>query len=230
MGKRILQVLASVLMTAPLFGPAASASVVSGTITGGSVKGTGTVIILDPTKSAFAVGNNNFDTKNLYVFNEVQQFKLLSDLVPDVGSVIKAGSYISSHLVVFDPLATESVKASLLFDNTVLGLARKDATLKATNFLGAPSVNYNTPAYFGLEPGLDYLTLGQPNANSVRIDRLSAGLQSDIFRVFTTSTAPAGVPEPASWIMMILGMGGIGVAMRRYRRTMPGRSLTRCGA
>lgn len=220
MGKRILLALAASLLVAPHFGAAASASVVSGVVTGGSVNGAGTVIILDPTKTSFAVGNNNFDTKNLYVFNEVQQFKLLSDLVPNVGGVIKAGSYISSHLVVFDPLVTESVKATLLFDNAVLGIARNDTMLKATNFLGAPTVTYNTPTYFGLEPGLDYLTLGQPNANSVRIDRLSAGLQSDIFRVFTASTAPAGVPEPGSWIMMILGLGGVGVAMRRCRRSM----------
>jgi hypothetical protein len=34
----------------------------------------------------------------------------------------------------------------------------------------------------------------------------------------TTSDTPAGVPEPAAWGMMILGLGAAGVALRRGRR------------
>jgi len=32
--------------------------------------------------------------------------------------------------------------------------------------------------------------------------------------------APVGVPEPASWAMMLLGFGAIGLAMRRRRRSL----------
>ncbi len=35
---------------------------------------------------------------------------------------------------------------------------------------------------------------------------------------FTVSLAPAGVPEPASWAMLILGFGGIGAALRSRHR------------
>lgn len=36
----------------------------------------------------------------------------------------------------------------------------------------------------------------------------------------TTSDTPAGVPEPAAWAMMILGLGAAGVALRRGRRPL----------
>lgn len=196
----------------------ASASVVSGSITGGSVNGSGNVIILDPKASPFAVGNNNFDTNNLYIFDERQNFKLLADLTLDVGGTIAAGTYVSSHLVLFDPLRPATVKGTVSFDQAILGIARKDATLKATNFLGAPSVTYNTPALFGLEPGEDFLTIGKPDANSVKINNLKAGLLGDMFRVFTLGTEPTAVPEPSTWAMMIAGFGAVGFALRRRRK------------
>jgi hypothetical protein len=37
----------------------------------------------------------------------------------------------------------------------------------------------------------------------------------------TTSDTPTGVPEPAAWAMMILGLGTAGVALRRGRRSLP---------
>jgi hypothetical protein len=36
----------------------------------------------------------------------------------------------------------------------------------------------------------------------------------------TTPDTPAGVPEPAAWAMMILGLGAAGVALRRGRRPL----------
>jgi hypothetical protein len=35
---------------------------------------------------------------------------------------------------------------------------------------------------------------------------------------FNLRSPPTGVPEPATWAMMLLGFGGIGMAMRRSRR------------
>lgn len=37
---------------------------------------------------------------------------------------------------------------------------------------------------------------------------------------FTSSVAPAGVPEPATWGLMILGFAGIATAMRRQRAVL----------
>lgn len=44
-----------------------------------------------------------------------------------------------------------------------------------------------------------------------------AAIEGD--RAFTLNGA-AGVPEPASWALMIMGFGGVGAAMRSRRRTM----------
>ena len=45
--------------------------------------------------------------------------------------------------------------------------------------------------------------------------KLSVNLQG-ISNAYIFSSAP-GVPEPATWAMMLLGFGGIGMAMRRRR-------------
>lgn len=214
---KIIGLFYGLMSLAALHTSAASAAIVSGSITGGTVQGTGNVIILDPASSSFAVGNNDFDTNNLYVFKEKQNFKLFSDLTPDVGSIISAGNYINSHLVVFDPLQIKTVKATLLFDTPVLGLARKGTTLIATNYLGAPSVTYNTPGYFGLEPGIDFVTPGVPDANSVKINLLSGDIPGDVFRIFTLGQAPTGVPEPMTWALMLIGFAFCGAALRRSR-------------
>jgi hypothetical protein len=49
----------------------------------------------------------------------------------------------------------------------------------------------------------------------------SAAGSSGLRITATDAAAPAGVPEPASWTMMLLGFGGIGFAMRRSRRLEP---------
>ena len=36
---------------------------------------------------------------------------------------------------------------------------------------------------------------------------------------YYTAETPGGVPEPATWAMMLVGFGGIGMAMRRGKRT-----------
>ena len=61
----------------------AHGAIVSGTITGGTVKSAtpaGQFVQLDPAGGGFAVGKDNFSTNNLYSFNERQNVTLLSDL------------------------------------------------------------------------------------------------------------------------------------------------------
>jgi hypothetical protein len=36
---------------------------------------------------------------------------------------------------------------------------------------------------------------------------------------------PGGVPEPAAWAMMLLGFGGIGIAIRRSRKLQAAKAL-----
>ena len=63
------------------------------------------------------------------------------------------------------------------------------------------------------------LDLGSSTTNTIT---LSSGQGSSNAQIFATGVA--GVPEPATWAMMLLGFGGIGMAMRR-RRSNEGRLL-----
>jgi hypothetical protein len=62
-------------------------------------------------------------------------------------------------------------------------------------------------------------TMGQVITN-VAINNTGNNGFSDIeqFRISGFQTIPSGVPEPATWAMMLLGFGAAGVAMRRTRK------------
>jgi hypothetical protein len=59
------------------------------------------------------------------------------------------------------------------------------------------------------------INLGDTVTNTIT---LSNGAGSSNAQIFATDRA---VPEPATWAMMLLGFGGIGMAMRRSRRRNP---------
>ena len=87
-----------------------SAVISAGIVTGGSAyTGGGTFVILTPPlTNSFGptntVGNDNFQSLDLFGFNELQDVVLTSNLVVDVGSSpIPAGTAVSSHYVFFDP-------------------------------------------------------------------------------------------------------------------------------
>lgn len=199
----------------------AEAAIVSGAITGGSVFGSGSVVTLGAADTPFSVGFDNFNTNNLYVFNEVQDFALLSDLTVALNGTqvtLAMGTLVRSHLIAFDPLLEQTVRATLTFDSTILGVARTDAQLAASNYLGLPGVTYTMPAGVGLEPGLDILSFSSDSLGM----RLGGASPGDVLRVLTVGTlAPsAAVPEPSTWVMMLLGFGAVGTMLRR-RRPMP---------
>jgi len=215
---------------------AAHGAIVSGTITGGTVKSAtpaGQFIQLDPAAGSFAVGKDNFSTNNLYGFNERQNVTLLSDLAVFLGDgrgtgSIAAGTLVSSHFFDFDTAAPQTVAATLVFDQPILGFARSSAQLGASNGLGMPQVTYNMPAYVGLEPGLDFLTFNPATPNQVKIF-FQDDTPGDVVRVITAGVAqgnPGGgsgpgsaVPEPEAWALLIAGFFAAGSAIRQKRRT-----------
>ena len=53
------------------------------------------------------------------------------------------------------------------------------------------------------------------------IDRVVLGSSQNAFEISEVAGISAGVPEPASWALMILGFGGAGAALRAQRRRQP---------
>jgi hypothetical protein len=218
---KLIAALCGLVSLASISAPAAAA-VVSGSITGGTVAGFGSFVNLDPVLAPFSVGKNDFNTLNLYAFTELQNYVLPSDMTVDIGTTpaktIAAGTVINSHLIVFDPLALESVEGIVTFDGAVIGIDRKTSSLNSRHSLfGLPLVTYHSAIGSGLEGGEDFVVLGNPDANSVRINRFMADSPGDMIRVFTIGSV---VPEPASWALMVVGFGIVGAGLRASRQRL----------
>jgi hypothetical protein len=198
-----------------------TAAIRTGAITGGSALGAprpGAFILLNPAAHPFTVGNNNFNTTNLYGFNELQGVTLTSAVAANLGvRNIPIGTRINSHFLFFDPLLNHTLQGGVVFDTPVLSAMTLSPALIASNFLGAPNVTYRTPSSFGLEPGIDLITLSSPNRNSIRINFLTADSPGDHFRVITAAAPLSAVPEAATWLQLALGFGLIGGLIRRRR-------------
>jgi hypothetical protein len=110
-----------------------------------------------------------------------------------------------------------------LTDTTVLGAI--------TNLNGSATLNFGSlnltgltilGAHFGNTPGSNatdvsafwLINLGSTVTNTIT---LSNGMGSSDAQIF--ATGGGAVPEPATWALMLLGFGGIGMAMRRSRRS-----------
>ena len=130
----------------------ASATVLDGEII--RQNGNGKFVKLDPTK-AFSVGNDNFDTPNLYAFDEDQNILLEKPIKVDFGGtdgVIPADTVVASHYVFFDSLNGIHV-GYVDFDAPVLGVAAYQDTMAATDFLANTAVTYISTELRGLEQG-----------------------------------------------------------------------------
>jgi PEP-CTERM motif len=203
---------------------ASNAAVVGGAITGGTVfRAGGTFRIIPPPP---ATGFDNFNDNNLRAFNEVQNFALASALTLDANAspVIPARTVINSHLIVFDPPGAQrdafqpTLAGYVDFDAPILGVIWRSTTLTATNaLLGATGVRYLTPAGYGLESGSDFFTIAPSgNANRIAINFFSATSPGDEMRVITGRRVVAPVvPEPATWLSMVVGFGIAGSFLRR---------------
>lgn len=184
----------------------AGATIISGAVTGGDSGGT-FVKLTPPLPNPFgapnSVGDDNFQSPNLFGFDEDQNILLTAPLVVDVGaSPIATGTTVASHYVFFDPGPSQHIIGTVDFDSDVLGIITETNHLAASDFLANTGVNYLNPSARGLESG-DSATISAPRQILFNTFASSPG---DYVRVLT-ATSPGAVPEPSS--AMLLGVGSL---------------------
>lgn len=166
----------------------ATATVINGEVL--RQNGNGKFMLLD-TNVPFSVGHDNFNTDNLYAFDEDQNIVLTEPIRVDIGGdrgVIPQGKIVASHYVFFDSLSGIH-EGYVDFDAPILGIAALQDTLAATDFLANNSVNYISTELRGLEPG-DHVWI-DPN-DPFRLWVFWAGSSpGDYIRVFTEKSLGA---------------------------------------
>lgn len=128
------------------------------------------------------------------------------------GSLSSGGGGDSSDFIPFEILAGQTVTSLKVFIKNILINSGTQIFLSSTSFttgdffIDAPLGNFST-ALPNLGPGTYGLLLG----NGVVVLDYDVELQ-------VSGPAVAAVPEPATWAMMLLGLGFVGGALRSAKR------------
>ena len=180
---------------------AMSGAIISGSVTGGSALTAGGIFVklTPPLQNPFgpvdSVGNDNFQSPNLFGFDEQQNVVLTSPLTAEIGSSpLAAGTVVASHYVFFDPGPSLNVIGTVNFDANVLAICTSTTSLASSDFLAATGVNYLSTSLRGLEAG-DSVTISGPRQILVSVAANSPG---DYVRVLT-----AAAPGPQLAIVLV---------------------------
>ncbi|MGQ5700911.1 PEPxxWA-CTERM sorting domain-containing protein [Sandaracinobacteroides sp. A072] len=187
----------------------ASAAIVGGAVTGGTAVADGGSFTIIPAPPE--VGNDDLQTSDLIVFDELQGVTMSRNFTPNIGSQILKGARVSSHGIAFDPSLYRTVTGWVEFDRKVLGVVTGRVKLNNTHdLLGAPGTAYDIVAGAGGEAN-DIFTVDALNPYRLNIS-MQSNSPGDFVRVIT-----AAVPEPSTWAMLIAGFAMIGMMRRRQR-------------
>lgn len=212
------------LLTAAILVSPASATIIGGAVTGGSALTAGGVFqklttpLSNPFGPANSVGDDNFDSPNLFGFDEGQNLNsgpsaLNFNVGPSGPGVVPAHSTVASHYIFFDPGPTTTNIGTVEFDSDIFGIMTTTANMNASDFLSAASVNYLNPSLRGLEAG-DVVTLLGPR--TIQID-FAASTPGDYIRVLT-EFSPGAVPVPESSTHVLVATGLFALALYGWRR------------
>ena len=168
--------------------------------------------LTNPFGAPNSVGSNNFQSPDLYGFDEDQNILLASALTVDVGmSPIPAGTEVASHYVFFDSGPGRSIVGTVGFDSDVLGIILSTGTLAASDFLAHTGVNHLNPGQRGLEGG-DSVTIRGPR--QILFDT-AASNPGDYIRVLTEFSPGAAAPEPVNAGLLGTGLAALAILRRR---------------
>lgn len=225
--KTFLHLVSSALLFISLIYNPVSATIVSGAVTGGdsfNVGGTFIKLSVPFTDSNpfNSVGDDNFQSSNLYGFDEGQNIDITVELAVDIiadglggGSgpgVVPMGSTVASHYIFYDPLLISSQIGTIEFDSNIFGIMTSTGNMSASDFLINTGVNYLNPIARGLE-SIDTITI--TGLQTITVD-WTAGNPGDYIRVLTDFSPGAVVPVPAAvWLFGSGLIGLIGVTKRK---------------
>lgn len=185
----------------------AGATIIGGAVTGGDSGGSFVKLtppLANPFGAPNSVGNDNFQSPNLFGFDEDQNILLGAPLTVDVGtSPLPVGTTVASHYVFFDPCPSQHIVGTVDFDSDVLAIITSTNNLSASDFLANTGVNYLNPGARGLESG-DSVTISAPS--QILFDTFASS-PGDYVRVLT-KYSPRAVPEPGSAMLLITGSLG----------------------
>lgn len=154
--------------------------------------GQGEFEVLTPS-IGFTVGADNFDTYNLYAFDEDQNIILSEPIRVDIGGtkgVIAQGTEVASHYVFFDSL--DGIQYGYVdFDAPILGVAAQRNTMGATDFLANTDVTYIGEDLRGLEQG-DEVWIDENNPSRLWV-YWAGSSPGDYIRVFTERSPTAAL-------------------------------------
>ncbi|MGQ8363981.1 hypothetical protein [Glaciecola sp. 1036] len=185
-----------------------------------------------PAGPANTVGNDTFQTPNLYGFNEGQNILLASDLMTNIGGTVASGTTIASHYVFFDPDDSTAQQGYVDFDSNIIAVITSTNLLAASDNLLNNNVTYLNPGARGLEPAQDTVWIGTgTETNRLYVDWL-ASTPGDFVRVITEfsvggqdpcATNPPGVggcpaistDGPSTMSMILIFFTGLAYANRR---------------
>jgi hypothetical protein len=108
---------------------------------------------------------------------------------------------------------TAGASGAGLADDSLTGTVTYTSGISATDLPLASTGQSFSLSFINISPSLKVLGSGDLRAFlAVGNGQFSADM--------TTSGGGGGVPEPASWALMLIGFGGVGAAVRRRSRTM----------
>jgi hypothetical protein len=211
-----------IAVIAAWFPHVAGAVIVTGDVTGGSVKNSGGTFIELTDFAGMTIGADSFDDPNLYGFNEGQNIVSEGAIITDIGRNVEAGEIVASHYIAFDPVK-DTVVARIKFDAPIIGVATSTGALEASDFLMNTAVEYLNPRARGLERN-DTIRIDTKDPTMLFV-ALKATSPGDFIRVFTERSViaeqrraeaeeAAPVPLPPAVLAFLAGLSTL-FAVRR---------------